>query len=226
MAVLTLGGLELDGFEIPAGVRFGGAQRVVVHRLIGGARVIDTLGRDDAALRWSGIISGTDAADRARAFDAMRAAGQTLELAWNAFAYSAIITELDLDFSSPWWIPYRIACTVVADLAQSFADFLPDLAESVTADLAQAALFTDVSGAVAATSAQGGLVPGNPALLTSAAAVAGVQAVIGQGIVTAGQGLDGDDLTQLVSSSGTLAQLTCAKGYVGRCLANLQGGEA
>ena len=35
MALLTLGGLDLDGFEVPASVRFGGAQRAAGHKLRG-----------------------------------------------------------------------------------------------------------------------------------------------------------------------------------------------
>jgi hypothetical protein len=223
MALLTLGDLALDGFEIPAGLQFGGAQRMVVHKLIGGTRVIDVLGRDDAALQWSGILTGPDAADRARSLDAMRAAGAPLNLAWDAFCYAVVIRELDLDFVSPWWIPYSIACTVISDLAQLVPVYVPDLADSVLADLSAAGAFANVSAAVAAVSLPGGLVAGSPALLASVAAVSAAQAGIGQGIVTAGQGLGASDLGSLVNASGSLAQLTCAQGYVGRVAANLAG---
>jgi hypothetical protein len=40
MAVLILGGMEFDDFEIPGRMLFGGAQQLAVHKLIGGVRVI------------------------------------------------------------------------------------------------------------------------------------------------------------------------------------------
>ena len=61
MGLLTLGSIVFDGFEVPSRVEFGGEQQLAVHKLIGGARVIDALGRDDAALRWRGVLSGAEA---------------------------------------------------------------------------------------------------------------------------------------------------------------------
>jgi hypothetical protein len=223
MALLTLGSMALDGFEVPAGVRFGGGQRLAVHKLIGGARVIDAMGRDDAALAWCGIFSGSDAGDRARMLDTMRAAGNTLTLAWDAFCYTVVISSLDMDYRNPWWIEYRISCTVQADLAQGVDGFTPALADSVLSDLNSAAAYFDVTGAIAATSAPNGLVQGGGGLTQSEMAVAAAQSAIGQGMVAAGAGLASANLAMLVSSAGSLAQLSCAAGYVGRCLANLDG---
>ena len=63
---LLLGPVAFQDFELPANIGFGGEQRLAVHCLPGGARVIDVLGRDDAEITFSGIFSGSDATLRAR----------------------------------------------------------------------------------------------------------------------------------------------------------------
>ncbi|MGH7211420.1 MAG: hypothetical protein ACREF1_08165, partial [Acetobacteraceae bacterium] len=90
---LLLGPVAFQGFEVPACINIGGAQRVAVHRLIGGARVIDSLGRDDSELRFEGVFSGRDATLRARTLDQLRAAGAPLPVTWDVFYYTAILTR-------------------------------------------------------------------------------------------------------------------------------------
>jgi hypothetical protein len=222
MALLTLGTLELDGFEIPAAVRFGGAQSLAVHRLIGGARIIDAMGRDDAPLAWQGIFAGADASDRARLLDAMRVAGDTLPLSWDVYCYAVVIDEVMLDYRNPWWIEYRIRCTVLSDLAQSADDASPDLSESVMDDLNSAAPFVAVAGAIAQLSGANALVPGTGGLLASTSVLASLQQSLGATITAQGQGLNAADLGSVVGAAGALAQASAAAGYVGRALANLE----
>jgi hypothetical protein len=223
MALLTLGGLEFDDFEIPGQLRFGGAQRLAVHRLIGGARVIDAMGRDDSTVTWSGVFVGGAAAGRARTLDAMRASGNTLTLAWDAFAYSVVIDQFDLEFCNPWWIPYRISCTVLLDLAQGLVEYSVDLATSILNDLTSASAFVNVAPALTATSVADALTPGNADNAAAAVALGKASASISQSMATAQQGLASTDLATLVSSSGSLAQLSVAQGYVNRSLKNLNG---
>lgn len=223
MALLTLGDLELDGFEIPASVRFGGAQRAAVHRLLGGGRVIDTMGRDDYGLVWSGVLSGAGAGDRARALDALRAAGPVLALAWDSFCYDVVITQLELEFCSPWWITYRIECTVLADLAQSTITYVPDAADAILGDLSAAAAFVDVSGVLAGATVPGALLPGGSGVAAALLGLGAAQAAIGPGVTVAENGLDTADIPTLVSASGSLAQLVTAQGYLGRAMTTLTG---
>lgn len=221
MALLTLGGLALDGLEVPASVRFGGAQRSAVHKLLGGGRVIDTMGRDDFALSWSGILSGSDASDRARTLDAMRVAGAVLPLAWESFCYDVVLTELHLEFCSPWWITYKIECTVLQDLAQTEVSPLPVLQDSVVADLTAAAAFVDVGSLVASASQVGAVVPGGAGVGALVVGLTSVQAAIMPGLDAAELGMSATDIPTLVSAAGSLAQLTAAQGFVGRALTNL-----
>src|SRR5437660_207843 len=104
---LLLGTVLFQEFELPEKISWGGAQRLVVHRLPGGGRVIDTLGRDDAEIAWSGVFSGPDASARARLIDLMRADGSVWPLTWDSFFYSAIVGKFAADFARPNWIPYR-----------------------------------------------------------------------------------------------------------------------
>lgn len=221
MAVLNLGGVAFDDFEVPGRMVFGGAQQLAVHRLIGGVRVIDAMGRDDSAVRWSGVFSGSDAGARARMLDAMRAAGGQLNLAWDAFCYTVIIERLDLDFRNPWWIPYHISCAVVMDLAQNIAASVEDLADSILGDLTSASAFVDVSAAIAATSLPDALTQGNSDYAAAGVALANAGGAISQGIASAQTGLDAEELGSVVSASGQLAQLCVARGYVARSAANL-----
>lgn len=55
--VLVLGPIAFADFEIPERIRFGGNQRLAVHQLPGGRRVVDALGRDDGEICWSGVFT-------------------------------------------------------------------------------------------------------------------------------------------------------------------------
>ena len=43
---VILGGIVFQDFKIPERINFGGAQRLVVHKLVGGNRTVDALGSD------------------------------------------------------------------------------------------------------------------------------------------------------------------------------------
>jgi hypothetical protein len=133
--LLTLGPVTFSAFEVPEQVRFGGRQALAVHTLPGGGRVIDALGRDDADIIWSGVFSGSDAADRARLLDTLRAEGAMLTLSWDAFFYTVVIAQLDLEYRHSWWIPYRIVCTPVRDEAGAILQAGVSVATSVLSDL-------------------------------------------------------------------------------------------
>ena len=91
--VLTLGGIAFDGFSTPSGMGAGGKQAMVVHKLPGGARVIDVLGPDESNIDWSGEFFGNDSFANALALDGMRAAGQVVPLTF-AGQYRSVIIEL------------------------------------------------------------------------------------------------------------------------------------
>lgn len=138
VSYLLLGPILFQGFELPGSITWGGAQSLAIHRLPGGNRIIDAMGRDDADITWSGVFSGRDATFRARALDLMRADGSVWPLTWDSFFYSVLIARLDIDHRRPNWLPYRISCTVMRDEAASLLMAPITFAASVARDLAVA----------------------------------------------------------------------------------------
>ncbi len=237
--VLLLGPLVFQDFEIPAGITFGGTQRLAVHRLPGGTRVIDALGRDDAALTFAGIFTGSDATLRARAVDELRSAGLPLPLTWDVFFYSVVIDSFQADYRNSNWIPYRISCTVIRDEAAALIEAAASLATSALADVStalasaatagidlsatQPAILTSgatTSGTAAFASAQSSLVTAQSALGDGlAASEASLSSVNFAGASTANAGIAG--LSQATDAAGQLGQITQARAYLGRAAVNL-----
>ena len=111
----VLGPVAFLGFEVPERITLGGKQRLAVHTLPGGTRIVDAMGPDDGELAWSGMISGIDAVERVRQLDELRRAGQALPLGWDGWRFTVIISRFEADCASPWWVPYRISCTVLSE---------------------------------------------------------------------------------------------------------------
>lgn len=117
--VLTLvdewnnGIFNFSRYEVPEKIGFGGEQKLAVHELVGGVRVVDAMGRSDAPLEWSGLFQGETALERARYLDGLRAAGGALRLSWSEFDYQVVIQSFTADYQRRYQIPYRIACVVV-----------------------------------------------------------------------------------------------------------------
>lgn len=129
-----LGPVAFYGFEVPERITLGGRQRLAVHTLPGGVRVVDAMGPDDRELTWSGVISGPDAAERVRQLDRLRRAGQALPLGWDGWRFTVIISDFTADSAKPWWVPYWISCTVLAEGDLAPIELLP-----LAASLAEAA---------------------------------------------------------------------------------------
>lgn len=113
---LNLGAFQFGSLEVPAEIEFGGAQRLAVHELIGGTRVIDAMGRSDRPLGWSGMMLGVGAMDRALYLDGLRIGGQVQDLSWGQLRYKVIVREFSATYQRAYQIPYRIVCEVVQDL--------------------------------------------------------------------------------------------------------------
>ena len=238
---VTLGLVTLNAFEIPATITFGGKQRLAVHDLPGGGRVIDVLGGTDTDITFGGIISGSDADTRAQLLDAMRIAGTSLPLSWGEQYFIVIISEADFDYRKPWWIPYRLRCVVQSNLIYTAASAVISAAASITANLASAAGFlsTPQPGLTAASAAlgqAGATTYGTAAYGQSMAALTAAQSAVSTGVATTGEGLPTLDLgftgqdpagaaiamTTATATAGSHAALTTAQGYVGSGLSTLQ----
>jgi hypothetical protein len=113
---LLIDSFEFLGFEVPDSITFGGSQSLAIHKLPGGVRIIDSNGRDDAPIEWSGIFTGADALNRVQYLDGYRAQGQIHKLTLGTFSYNIVIKEFRPRFERAWHIPYHIVCEVVEDL--------------------------------------------------------------------------------------------------------------
>ena len=231
---LLLGPILFQDFELPERVRWGGQQRLTVHNLPGGVRVIDSLGRDDSDIVWSGVFSGDDAAVRARALDLMRAEGNPWSLTWEWFFYTVVIARFEADYTRSNWIPYRVTCKVVRDETAVAVEATVSLATSVLSDLASA---QSLGSAVALGGVIGSLAPtqatqpGSSAYVGASAALAGASQQIDTGIAgTEGQigtvsVSDAAGLDTTTNLAGQLAALTAVRGYVGRATTNLANAD-
>jgi hypothetical protein len=110
---VQLGSINLQDFEVPQSVQFGGRHRLAVHTLAGGRRIVERLGPDDGDIQFRGIFSGPAAESRARAFDNLRVSGEIVWLTWESFRRRVIVESFTADYQSPWWIAYQIRCVVV-----------------------------------------------------------------------------------------------------------------
>jgi hypothetical protein len=236
---LVLGPVLFREFEVPARINFGGRQRVVVHALPGGARVIDVLGRDDAQISFAGIFSGVDATLRARTLNELRSAGVSMALTWDVFFYTVVIAELRADYHNGWWIPYHIVCTVLQDEA-SVSSIMPvSLASNIGADMNAAASYAanaglDVSELQSALIGPGVTPFGTETSATAQILLAATQATIRAAMDRANDVVQCSDLaignsaqngaTNLLSAAdamGQLSSLVPASSYVSRLTVNL-----
>jgi hypothetical protein len=238
---VTLGLVTLESFEIPATIAFGGKQRLAVHELPGGGRVIDVLGGTDTDITFSGIISGSDADTRAQLLDAIRVTGTSMPLSWGEQYFIVIIAEADFDYRKPWWIPYRLRCVVQSNLVYTAASTAISALASITANLASAASFltpgqptltaaqTSLAQTGAATYGTGSYGQSVNALTAAQSAVSNDVATSGAGLPNLDLGLTGQDpaaaasvMTNATTTAGSLAALTSAQGYVGSAMSALQ----
>lgn len=137
--MLVLGGLEFEGFEIPEALPMGGKQALVVHRTIGGRRVIDAMGPDDAPISWSGHFLGEQAQRRALRMDLLRRSGRVVELEHGLRRYRVVVSEFTARVEQPYVVPYTITCEILEDLvAGEGGTRSQSLEEAVQADLEMA----------------------------------------------------------------------------------------
>jgi len=110
---LTLGGIAFDGFSTPDAMGAGGKQAMVVQKLPGGSRVIDTLGPDEDNIVWSGKFYGNDTEGKVLSLDGLRAAGQVLSLTFAGQFRTVIIDHFSYRWRRfPVWAEYQISCMV------------------------------------------------------------------------------------------------------------------
>ncbi|KJK22131.1 hypothetical protein UB46_23765 [Burkholderiaceae bacterium 16] len=117
--VLKLGDITFQRNEIPEAMPFGGEQALVVHRLVGGAKVVDAMGAFEGPIEWSGWFEGEGALSRALALDVLRTSGAPVVLQWSELSFAVVVRDFRPVFQRFYKIPYRITCEVVENLTLS-----------------------------------------------------------------------------------------------------------
>ncbi|NVN06485.1 hypothetical protein HW509_12915 [Asaia spathodeae] len=108
-APVTLGNLVLSGPEVPDELVIGGRQVLIIHRLLGGGRVIDLVGNDPARLVLTGRFIGPMATSRARRLETMREAAQVLAFSVADLSARVWIAEFSWSYRARGTIcPYRL----------------------------------------------------------------------------------------------------------------------
>lgn len=164
--ILQMGDFEFSGKEIPEFIPFGGEQRLVVHKLVGGKRNVQAMGSDPMPISWSGLFFGATARDRARYVKTLMDAGKELDLIWDEFFYRVVIREFRADFERFYQLPYQITLEVVEDksgavlaiaapsvddLVNQDATSITDLADSI-GDPTLSSLVSSLNSAISAVS--------------------------------------------------------------------------
>ncbi len=170
----------------------------------------------------------------------LRADGQPLTLTWDVFFYTVVIRSFEADYRSGWWIPYRVAWTVLRDEAGAAIDTALSFATSAVSDIATAvgqalAGGMDLSSAQALMSAPQATTQGTAAFGSAQSSLQSAQSTLG-GTIASAESTLGTASSQLASAraaqdgitalrsatSGAqqLSALTAARGYVGRAALN------
>jgi hypothetical protein len=131
--VVTLGGFGFGRNEVPEKINFGGVQKIAAHELVGGVRVLDSMGAFDDSITWSGLFTGKEALPRARQLDQMRRAGAQLTLTWSEFSFPVAIETFQAEYERFYQIPYVITCKIAQTASAASGD--PGLDQVCRADM-------------------------------------------------------------------------------------------
>lgn len=236
MSGVMLGEVVLQGYEVPERVRFGGTQRLAVHRLPGGGRVVDAMGPDELGLRWSGMMLGADAADRARAIDAMRVAGTPVTLVFGDMAYDVIVAGFVAEYRRRSWIgAYAISCAVLPAVAEAAGSARGQVSDGLAtaAGLDPEGGLPGLAASVAAArTALGaaGVLAGDAALRDAVVSARGVAGAVAAGAEAALEGWVGAEavggpggLLAASGQAGLLARAGAIGGLLGQAIVSVEG---
>ena len=109
----TSGTFEFLDFEIPERIVIPGRQKVAIHQMIGGKRLIDVLGVEYDPITWSGIFTGSTTKSRVSLLMAMRDAGQKLTLTLDNYSFDVVITDFNPTYEFAYRQPYSISLAVI-----------------------------------------------------------------------------------------------------------------
>jgi len=113
---VTLGTILFNGAEVPEVINGGGSQMEAVHQLIGGVRVVDTLGRNDVDISLKGLFRGILSLERVRYLDYLRTSGNQVNFNYSQFSYLVVVKDFKWNMRMAYQVEYELTLTVVKDL--------------------------------------------------------------------------------------------------------------
>lgn len=237
---VVLGSVTFAELEVPEKALFGGRHQLHIHKLPGGARVIDAMGRDDLDIAWSGILEGPFASQRALEIDQLRVSGQQIALSWDLLSWTVVVSDFVAHYMRRNWIPYEIKCVVVKDNAAKTQTFhLPGVLGDIQSDINSALttvmpIVNTVSSALGVVQSLmpivGILAPGSRAFLSLSEGIASAQGAIGD-VISISNGSLGSIISGGVGIAGILGATRAVTaisslGAIGTAAGNLAGGLA
>ncbi|HZT90255.1 MAG TPA: hypothetical protein VFA12_20110 [Stellaceae bacterium] len=122
---VQIGQFTARGGSVPdKNINFGGAQRLGVHQLPGGVRIVDVMGPSDDDIHWKGTLYSDDVGDAVAAaleIDQMRQTGTPVTLSWDVLSYTVVIAHFKPEFEFVSRVPFEMVIKVIDD-PQSPAD--------------------------------------------------------------------------------------------------------
>lgn len=103
-------------FEIPESISVGSRQGTSVHTLVGGKRIVDTLGPIPVSPGWAGEFIGANALTRFLYLKTQCDQAVLFQLEWSQFAYTGVIAAIEADFMQETRVAYRLSFLVEVDL--------------------------------------------------------------------------------------------------------------
>jgi len=80
-------------------------------------------------------------------------------LAWDGWRFTVIVSNFEADSANPWWVPYRISCTVLSEGDLAVLELLPVAATLVEAAALGAGPDVDARMAAAGDALASGALP-------------------------------------------------------------------
>lgn len=116
------------GFAVPTELPWGGAQRLGIHQLPAGRRVIDSMGPDDHDITWKGSFiqrgqGDPDPVETARYIDYLRKQGAPVTLQWDVFEYLVLIEQFKPSYEYQTRVPFEMVLKVVEDKTAPVTSF-------------------------------------------------------------------------------------------------------
>jgi hypothetical protein len=158
---LILAGIIFQNYDysVPSHMPFGGTQAMIVHKLPGGNRVIDTLGPDEDDISWNGFFFTPNALYLCQQLDALRGQGQQVALTYAGMTRLVVIKHFKANIRRyPHWIEYEISCTVSVSPHLGPISGITQFIAPVAGIGAGVELTTAATGAAAAGAATGALI--------------------------------------------------------------------